>query len=262
METDFSAENSLQLVKKAGLAENQAKTYLALIKNGKLTPSEVAEITRETRTNTYAICEKLDKMGLIEKTKDKQTTYIAKHPAALEALAEKRRKIIQRNEIDVKSGIDALINTFYSTSEMPSTRTLEGIEGIKEVFADTLRTKKDIYLIRTPADITAEGIGKDFLNRHRYQRAKLGINTYAITPDTPEARQNIATDDEQLLFHRTLIDTEDYTAPVEFQIYGDKVALISYGETQMATIINSPTIAEAMRQICQLITKIIAKKST
>ena len=40
-----------------------------------------------------------------------------------------------------------------------------------------------------------------------------------------------------------------YTAPVEVDIYGHKVAFIAFGDTQMATIIDSPLIAEAMRQL-------------
>lgn len=47
----------------------------------------------------------------------------------------------------------------------------------------------------------------------------------------------------------------DYTAPVQFQAYGDKVAIIAFGETEMATIINSPVIAEATRQILKLLMK-------
>ena len=40
-----------------------------------------------------------------------------------------------------------------------------------------------------------------------------------------------------------------YKSPVEIMIYGKKVALISYGETEITTIITSPVIAAAFREI-------------
>ena len=49
------------------------------------------------------------------------------------------------------------------------------------------------------------------------------------------------------------MDVEDYTSPMEIMVYGDKVAMIAFGETQMATIITSPIIAEAMRQILKIL---------
>ena len=45
---------------------------------------------------------------------------------------------------------------------------------------------------------------------------------------------------------------EDYDAPAEIWAYGDKVAFCTYGETQISTIITSPAIAEAVRQILKI----------
>jgi len=96
-------------------------------------------------------------------------------------------------------------------------------------------------------------LGLEFLNDYREKRAAAGIHTHALTPHTELAHQYATNgEDEKMLFIRTFYPNQSYTAPVEIDIYGDKVAFISFGETQMATIINSPTIAEAMRQIIQL----------
>ena len=54
-------------------------------------------------------------------------------------------------------------------------------------------------------------------------------------------------------YHRTPLPDNTYTAPVEIDVYGDKVALIAFGETQMATIITSPPIAESLRQVLRII---------
>jgi hypothetical protein len=142
---------------------------------------------------------------------------------------------------------------FYAATEMPGARTLQGVEGIKEVYRETLNAKSDIYLLRTTSDEGSVGI--DFLNRYRRDRAKLGINTYALTPDVPIARINRAREDVKMLFHRTMMPVNAYTAPVEIDVFGNKTALISFGKTEMAVIIDSPPVAEAMRQVLQILTE-------
>ena len=243
------------ILRKAGLTESQAKGYLALIEYGTLSPVELAEKTGESRTNGYMICEKLENLGLVSKKEGKKALYTPAHPSALEVLAEKRRKILVRNEQDVKGGLSPLIDMFYRLREEPGARTLQGIEGIKSVYADTLRTPdKKIYLLRTTADSASISLGEDFFDNYRQERANIGIDTYAITPMNEVSYKHLLSgEDTHLRYHRTPLPDNTYTAPVEIDVYGDKVALIAFGDTQMATIITSPPIAEAMRQVLHMI---------
>lgn len=248
------------ILRKAGLTESQAKGYLALIENGELSPVELAEKTGESRTNGYMICDKLVALSLATKKEGQKALYTPSHPSALETLAEKRRKIVQRNEIEVKNSINPLIELFYAATEMPGARTLEGLDGIKEVFADIIRTEKDVYFIRTSAQI--QSLPASFYIDHREDRAKRGIVTHALTPDAESSRRHYADGtDVRTGYSRTFYNPNDYNAPAEIQIYGDKIALISYGQTQMATLITSPALAEAMRQIFALLAKQLAPYS-
>lgn len=253
---------TVDIIKKAGLTESQARGYLTLIENGALTPAEIADKTGETRTNAYMICDKLEKLGLISKKDVKKATYTPNHPSTLETLAERRRKAVTRNEQEVKQGISPLIDIFYAHTEMPGTRTLQGIEGIKDVYTDTLRTPNNtIYLLRTVADTPDLGI--NFLNNYRQTRADKGIHTYALTPDSEIARQHMSSgEDQKMLFHRTIIPSQYYTAPVEIDVYGDKVAFIAFGETQMATVITSPPLALAMQQVLALLAQYAKYQAT
>lgn len=239
------------ILKKAGLTESQAKGYLALVEHGALSPAELADHTGETRTNAYAIADKLVALGLATKKDGKPATYSPAHPSALETLAEKRRKVVIANERAVKDNISPLIDMFYAATEMPGTEVFQGVDGIKQVYADTLKTQHNIYLVRTTADTV--DLGESYLDSYRTKRAQRGIHTYALTPDTQIGRRHMATgEDDAMLFHRTILPS-NYTAPVEIDVYGHKVALIAYGDTQMATVITSPPIAEAMRQLLRLL---------
>ena len=245
----------IEILKKAGLSEAQALVYDCLLQNGALTPTELAENTKQSRENCYAVAKRLVELGLIEETDDKKKKYRVLNPSALETLVEKRRKVMVKNEKFVKENLSSLIDTFYANNEMPGSRTLEGLEGIKEAHNDVLRTKKDVYLLRTTADRVLgddEQMGS-YLRYYRDQLPILKINTYALTPVTKEGIKHAKTGrDKAVLFHRTWMPEEDYTSPMEIMVYGDKVALIAFGETQMATIITSPIIAEAMRQIIKI----------
>lgn len=248
--------DEMEILKRAGLSSTQSEVYSCLLKNGALSPTELAKKTTQSRENCYAIAKKLEEFGLIKQIDGKKLKYQILNPSTIETLVEKRRKIIVKNERIVKDNISSLLDIFYANNEMPGARTLEGIEGVKEVYEDILRTKKDVYLLRTKADIA---LGKDeevdsFLKNYRDKLPVLGINTYALTPVTKEAIKHAKIGrDAAILFHRIWMPEDDYTSPVAIQVYGDKVALISFGETQMATVITSPTIAEAMRQILKLL---------
>lgn len=234
------------LIQKAGLTKAQAAVYAALVQNGTLTPVEIAELTGETRTNTYALLGKLEQLRLVKKQSEKPARYQAENPANLEALAERRRKIVSKHEEELKGGMSALLDVFYAHNEAPGSRTRAGRDGIREVHRDVLNTGKTVYLIRTPFDSKY----KDLIKIHRKQRAEKGIRTVALTPATEHAKQ-YATDgsDEKYLFERTMMPENAYQSPVEILIYGDKVTLISYGEEEIATTITSPLIAAAFREI-------------
>ncbi len=250
-------DEELNVIKKSGLSESQAKVYLALLRNGELTPTKISEITKEKRENCYNIAKRLTELDLIEKTNKRKISYRVKNPTNLEILAENRRKIIQKNEQYVKNNMSALLNIFYANNYAPGSRTLEGIEGVKEAYKDALRVKKDVYLIRTVAD---KQLGEDvdmdsFLHKYREELPKLGIHTYALTPDSKGARENLRSGrDKEVNFHRTFMPKDAYTAPVAVHIYGNKVAFIQFGEAPMTSIIESPPIAEAMMQIHSILT--------
>ena len=247
------------MLKKAGLSDTQAEIYDCLLRNGAMTPAELSKKTSQSRENCYAIIKKLIDLELIEQTKSKKATYRVLNPSNLEVLAERRRKVAAKNEKVVKDNISSLLDVFYTNNELPGSRTMEGIEGLKDVYNDVITTKKDVYIIRNTTDRKFWNSNEkyhDFLMRHREQRAINGIHAYSLTPVNSNSVRNSKTgDDEAHNYHRTWIPTEDYTAPVEIQVYGDKVALISFGETIMSTIIISPSIAEAMRQIIKIMIK-------
>ena len=221
-------------IRKAGLSEAQAKIYLALLRRGVLTPAEIAKETGETRTNAYAVLSRMEEMKLVKRGNSKKLSYEAMHPSVLETLAEKRRRAAAKNEEALKSNMSKLIDIFYAHSEKPSVKTFVGYDGIKEVYRDVVNTGETVYLIRTTKDEKMT----DFIMKYRTEMGKKGVKTIGLMPDTRKSRAYMDSGfDEKTLLERTPIPEKDYTAPVTIMAYGNKVALVAYGDTEMSTII-------------------------
>lgn len=234
-----------------GLTKSQAKAYLCLVQFGPSYPPGLAKKISESRTNTYKVLDKLVELGLARKKESlKKMLYTAGHPSALETLAKKHREEVLSQEHKINTSMPTLLNFFYTYSEQPGVRFFQGKDGIKNIFDDMLRTRQNIYLVRSPADI--EFYDEKFFSEFKAKRAKLGIKTYALTPDISSANHDEQIDKTNLFF-RSWIGKDDYTGSVEWNMYGNKLAIISYGEEAIGMIIESPLIAESFRQLFELL---------
>src|SRR6266576_6612446 len=169
------------LLEQIGLNPTQAKAYLALISQGSLTPPQLSDKNQITRTNAYEVLKQLSELKLATTTgTGVKLTYRPENPANLENLMESRRNQVIVHETRLRSLMPQLMTYFYTYSEQPGVRFYLGKEGIIKVYEDMLRTRQTIYFLRSTADDKFMGI--EFYDRFRLERAKLGIETIALTP--------------------------------------------------------------------------------
>jgi len=243
----------IKLLTDIGLNKTQAKAYIALVKQGSLTPPALAKLINETRTNAYTVLDKLTELGLAKKSeRDKKLIYKVENPVALEKLVIANRHEALEREKKIKNAMPTLLNYFYTYSEQPGVRFFQGKEGIEDIYKDQLHTGKTIRVIRSWKD--RDFFGKGVYSIWRKRPAKHGIPTIMLSPDVPDANNDPELD-KKLLFSRTWMNKNDYTAPVEWDIYGDKVSIISFGEEAIGMIIESPQIADSMRQLFAIMDK-------
>lgn len=239
------------LLKNIGLTDSQAKSYAELVKNGSLTPPQLAKITGESRTAAYMALAKLEDIGLAEQdSATKKQTYRATSPSNLDAYMQKKRQELANIEEQYRAGLSEMLKQYYEVSQETGVRYFRGKEGLRAMYEDHLKTGKDLYLLRTYAD---EDFFEDWLYDYLNARPKAGIKTYALMPRDLRSI-NFDTRNPQLNREITWYDPKDYTAPVEISAYGDKVSIISFGEEAVGTILESPQIAQAMKQLLQMAT--------
>lgn len=239
----------------AGLTELQAKIYLFLIKTGENTPTEIAKSIEENRTTVYSAAEKLATMGLItKKERGKITAYTPNHPSVLEELAEKRLRRAARQAKNLESSLPYLINFYHAHQHKPGVTTFYGKEGIEKIWEKSLSEKGTYYFIRSRHDV----VDPDALERFKAARNKAKLHSESLSPSEFIDVDNSYSKREWNL-ERTLLPPAEYDSPVEITIFGNYVAFINYSADGMSTLIESPEIADAMRQVFLFSKKYIRK---
>lgn len=246
----------IELLVQMGFSEIQAKIYLFLIKHGQQTPAEIASGIDENRTTVYSALERIEKLGIVtRKDRGKISAYIPNHPSVLEGIAEKRLRLMAKQARNLESNLPSLINYYNEHQNEPGATTFYGQEGIKMIWDKVLATKKPFYFVRSRYDkLTNEKVLKDF----REARVEAGIESEDITPSEFVHNTN-DTVKKEFLLTRTLLPPNEYDSPVEIDIFGDNVAFINYEKNGMSTLIESPEIADAMRQFFLFSKKYIHK---
>lgn len=245
----------IEILKQAGLTELQAKIYLYLIKHGQSTPSQIATGLNEGRTTIYSATQRLEALGIIsQKDKGKISAYVPNHPSILERLAEQRLRAIARQAKNLEANLPALINFYNEHQNEPGTTTFYGQEGIKMIWDKVIATKAPYYFVRSRYDEIAD---HDALEDFKKARVEANIISEDITPS--EFTSNTNKDSQKWLLTRTLLPPDEYDSPVEIDIFGDNVAFLNYAKNGMSTLIESPEIADAMRQFFLFAKKYIRK---
>jgi hypothetical protein len=150
-----------------------------------------------------------------------------------------------------------MTNLYNTTFSKPGIQFFEGVEGVSAIYQDILRHNTNFYFVRCPHEPTYANKLQPTVQHFIKKRIAQGIHVTAITPqdafvaDTQNAE--LAKKDAKNLLTRIPVSLTQYNAPVEIDVYGDRVALISFGIELIGTIIESPQIAQAFRQLFLLI---------
>ncbi len=239
-----------QLLQDIGLTKTQCKAYLTLLSNNPCSPPALSKIISESRTNTYKLLEQLELLKLVKKDESgKKIVYWANSPSVLSDLAKQKQQDLEALKRKLDASLPALLKEYFEHTIQPAVRFTQGRDGIVEVFEEYVDTNQDLYLIRSWKD--RDYLGKGILSVWRKRPSTRGITTHIIAPDTESSGDKQF--DDLYLIDKTWIKEEDYDAPVEWCAFGDKLAIISYGNEAVSMIIQSKQIAKAFKQVFALL---------
>jgi len=239
--------NKKQLLE-IGFADKEAGVYLALLEAGQSTVSHIARKAKINRTTGYDILEMLAGKGLVS---------VINQGNARQYAAEDPRKILQHSEHKLKQAQGELeaskkilpeLKSIFNKTEKPKVKFYEGIDGLKEVYEDTLTAKETI--VGYACAETLLEVMPDFPEDYIKRRVAKAIYNKTIVPDTPAMRKFTTRDKEQLRESR-LVPADKLNLEIEINIYDNKVTMASFKE-ELGIIIESQKIADAQKKIFEL----------
>jgi len=233
-----------EIVENFDLSEKEALVYLANLKKGKSKVSDIAKESGLNRITTYEILKRLSQKGLANGiTYNKLTYFKVIDPESF--LIKKERQISL-----AKKFIPQLKILKDSKTKKPKIDFFTGIEGIKSIYEDTLKSKnKVIYNVTNVTNLT-DILDHDFLNDYFKKRTKRKIKVRVLISEEG-ANKELLEDSKKLLREYKIFDSKKHKIPNELMIYDDKVAILSFSG-QIGILIEDEEIAKSMYSIWEI----------
>jgi len=230
-----------------GLVKEEADVYLAGLELGETSVQNLAKKAGIKRPTTYKILEKLMENGIFYQTlKGKKRYFNAENP-------EKLKLSLKQKELELNKIMPELKLIYNLSDTKPKVKFYEGVAGAISVYDDTLASSKegDEILSYTSIKNVFSIFPKDYAESYFERRVAKNITAKIIALDSEEAREwkaNAAKEMREIF----LVPEDKNIFLGDTEIYGDKVALISYKENFMAVVIESREIANMQRFIFNL----------
>lgn len=235
-----------QVLQQFGLIGKKADVYLAALELGSSSVIEIAKKAGIKRTTCYDILLDLMNEGLVSETsKGKKRLFVGEDPEKIQRNLKNKEKLFA----EILPQLQSINN---ARGSKPKIRFYEGKEGIKEVYADTLKYENKEILGFASYDVV-NILGKQWADEYLSKRIKKRIYGKGIIPGTEPMMRDFISKDQQQLRSTKVIDPKKYPFSIEINIYGhQKVALMSAKE-EIGLIIEGQEIYNTMKLIFELI---------
>lgn len=228
-----------------GLAENQATIYLTLLKIGSSSAGEITKKCDINRTNVYDALERLIEKGIVSFIiKDHKKYFEARNPENLKIFLDTQEKNIQEKKQKLKQ-IFPKINKLKETNKKPQQATIfKGKKALKSIAEDVLKQKQELLVLG------AEGKFKDIFDHYfdqwHLKRKKAKIKIKIVY--NKNLKRNFPY--SEIKINKNLEDIPSTT-----WIYADKIVIIVWDESPVATLIKSKEVSNSYREFFKTIWK-------
>ncbi len=242
-----------EVLEKSGLKHGEAVIYDLLLQFGDSSAAEIKKRTIFKRGMVYKFLDDLISKGLVTAHKKAGKTFFrANHPYALMESLDSSIQATKVAQITLQAALPQIVSTFNTMENKPGIRVYEGIEGIKEVYMDTLREKQEIWAILQTSKVEPSLYA--WLNTYYApKRAEANIWAKVIVAEDSKTKGYIEKNTAQKRETR-VVPKQKFPVAIEMNIYGSKVAFMNFreNESNIGIIINNKLISETMRALFTL----------
>ena len=231
-----------------GIPEKEAAVYIALLQLGRANVSQIARRANVNRSTAYVLLDSLISQGLARISgKEPKQEYAAESPENLSVLFKSKADAAEEKMRRARA-LAPELKSIQKLEDRPQVKFYEGLDGLKQVYEDTLTAKEPILAYASVDDMHATL--KDYFPRYYERRAKKGIFIWTILPRTELGLERAAHNKEEAR-ETAFVPSETFRFHPEINIYDDKVMIASWRE-KLGIIIESAEIADAMKKIFKL----------
>ncbi len=224
-------------LEKLGLAEKEAKVYLACLELGASGASEIALQSDLPRTLIYDILERLIDIGIISyAVRGKNKAFSAAEPRELIRIAQEKEQAVQ----EILPALTRLQK--YEGAKGVKVEVYEGIEGMKTVMNAILRSGVREF-VAYGSSKSSIPIMPAFIEEWHVRRAKQKVFFRALYNDSPEAHARVQEFKHTFAHAAFRFMPVHINSPTATLIYGDFVVLQTWTKEPFSVVIESKAMA-------------------
>ncbi len=228
---------------KAGLVKNEAKVYLALLKLGTASITEISQKSGVERTLIYGVVEKLLEKGLISSVIKINKKYF--EPANPEKILD----LIKEKEKIIEDALPELKSLYKSVEKKQEVHHFKGKEGAKTILETLLKENSKEWLIFGTTGKTAEVLSFYLPQFHKKRVEKKIIFKAIYSEDSLKRAKEI----KKMKLTKVKILPKEYMTPTHINIVGNKLGIILWSEQPLGILIENKEIAESFRNYFKLL---------
>jgi len=237
-------------LEKFGLSEKESKVYLANLELGGSSVSDISLKSHVPRTLVYDILERLIQLGLVSYAiKSNKKYFTAANP-------EEFLRILKEKEESIGEVLPSLqeLQKLKGTKK-PKVEVYEGLEGMKTVMNDILRSSSDEFFAYGSSRSSYE-IMPAFMDEWHKQRMKKKVVMKILYNNTQEAREKVKKTPNTLKYADYAFMPIELESPTATLIYGNKVVLQSWTKEPFAVMIEDERMAANQKEYFKALWKI------
>jgi sugar-specific transcriptional regulator TrmB len=230
-------------LERLGLQESDVKVYLSLLKRGLSTATQIAQHTGLNRSHVYDKLDLLLEKGLISFIIKNNVKYFqASKP-------EKILDYIGEMQKDIQNIIPDL-NKIQSTPESKTSVELyQGKEGMKTVFKDVIRERKDYYVFGEEGKF--QEILPIFMQQLLRDVKRLNLNEHLLSKESQKGKILTTPKNTKIKYL-----PDKFFSPVMTAVYGDKTAIFIWSDPLFAILIKDKDVAKTFKSYFDLLWEI------
>ena len=238
----------------AGLSEKEAKIYLATLELGSAAAVAIARKAGINRGTTYLIAENLMLRGLMSSVdRDGTRHFSSEPPSHLLARIERESLTVNERKASLAAALPELEAMVKSGLPRPSVRYYEGLMGLEAMRQILYRSRRDEVLSALDLDGLRRHISIENLRAHQRQMRTYDLGGRILyTCSDPGNEEMLSRSASGKTHEHRRVSHEVFPFAGEVVIFGNTVALISYSDRIVGSIVEHRDFARTMRSLFEL----------